>query len=147
VINSTKISALNMSFMMVGLWCLIPLSTIFQLYRGGQFYWWRKPEYPEKTTDLSHVTDVIYQQLRYSYEKSILTKQINDIIYLSAIWIFFLSSHQVILLLSMNWIWYNYMYWILTISVSMNVKLIMTISLKTIGLDAHYHSYAMNMTW
>ena len=35
-----------------GLWCLMPLSTIFQLYFQA--------EYPDKTTYLSQVTDKLY---------------------------------------------------------------------------------------
>ena len=47
----------NMGYIGYELCCSTPLSIIFQIYRGCQPTWWRKPDYAGKTTDLPEVIE------------------------------------------------------------------------------------------
>jgi hypothetical protein len=51
------------------LWMNIPIFSLFSAC-GSQVYWRRKPEYQEKTTDLSQVTDKLYHKMFIEYTSS-----------------------------------------------------------------------------
>ena len=61
-VGSLRVYKYNLGF---HFWSLMPHSTIFQQYRGVQFYWWRTLEYLEKTTDLAQVTDKLCSIMFY----------------------------------------------------------------------------------
>ena len=59
-IGADTIAVMKSIDWLIDFWCFTPLSAVFQLYHGDQFQWWKKPEYPERTTDHGQATGKLY---------------------------------------------------------------------------------------
>jgi hypothetical protein len=63
--SSSETPSSNLTYIFIQVTVMVFNANLFQLYHGSQFYWWRKSEYLEKTTDLSQATDKLDHIMLY----------------------------------------------------------------------------------